>query len=328
MTKWKYLSIVFALIVLILLPWVIRSPYAIHIMIMTAIYAALALSYNYSIGEVGTLSLVHATFFGAGGYTAALLTTRLPYEIPFLIVVLIAGAVGGILALLVGIPTFRLPERSFAIGTLAFAMIAQQVVHNWISLTRGPMCVVPIPPPNFSLPFSANWQPSSVREYYYIALTIFLIILFFSNRLVGSRIGRAFNAVREAPTLATSLGIHALKYKMLAFVIGAIIAAGLGVLYAQYLTIMCPSDLAFAVLINLLIMVYVGGVGSTRGVLIGAFIFVLLPELLRLTPEYRMLIYGVILLLATDFVPEGLNSVLEKIIDYVKKIFNRRSLSQ
>lgn len=328
MIKWKHVSIAIAIIVLILLPWVIRSPYAIHIMIMTAIYAALALSYNYSIGEVGTLSLVHATFFGAGGYTAALLTTKLPYEIPFLLVVLIAGAVGGILALLVGFPTFRLPERSFAIGTLAFAMIAQQVVHNWVSFTRGPMCVVPIPPPNLSLPFTQNWQPSSVREYYYIALAIFLIILFFSNRLVGSRIGRAFNAVREAPTLATSLGIHTLKYKMLAFVIGAIIAAGLGVLYGQYLTIMCPSDLSFAVLINLLIMVYVGGVGSTRGVLIGAFIFVLLPELLRVTPEYRMLIYGVILLLATDFVPEGLDSVLEKIIDYVKKRFTGRALSE
>jgi branched-chain amino acid transport system permease protein len=328
MIKWKHVSIAIAIIVLILLPWVIRSPYAIHIMIMTAIYAALALSYNYSIGEVGTLSLVHATFFGAGGYTAALLTTKLPYEIPFLLVVLIAGAVGGILALLVGFPTFRLPERSFAIGTLAFAMIAQQVVHNWVSFTRGPMCVVPIPPPNLSLPFTQNWQPSSVREYYYVALAIFLIILFFSNRLVGSRIGRAFNAVREAPTLATSLGIHTLKYKMLAFVIGAIIAAGLGVLYGQYLTIMCPSDLSFAVLINLLIMVYVGGVGSTRGVLIGAFIFVLLPELLRVTPEYRMLIYGVILLLATDFVPEGLDSVLEKIIDYVKKRFTGRALSE
>jgi branched-chain amino acid transport system permease protein len=328
MIKWKHVLIAFALIVVILLPWAIRSPYAIHIMIMTAIYAALALSYNYSIGEVGTLSLVHATFFGAGGYTAALLTTKLPYEIPFLLVVLIAGAVGGILALLVGFPTFRLPERSFAIGTLAFAMIAQQVVHNWVSFTRGPMCVVPIPPPNLSLPFTQNWQPSSVREYYYIALAIFLIILFFSNRLVGSRIGRAFNAVREAPTLATSLGIHTLKYKMLAFVIGAIIAAGLGVLYGQYLTIMCPSDLSFAVLINLLIMVYVGGVGSTRGVLIGAFIFVLLPELLRVTPEYRMLIYGVILLLATDFVPEGLDSVLEKIIDYVKKRFTGRALSE
>ena len=328
MIKWKHVTIAFAIIGLILLPRVIRSPYVIHIMIMTAIYAALALSYNFSSGEVGTLSLVHATFFGAGGYTAALITTRLSADIPFLIVVLIAGAVGGALALLIGLPSFRLPERSFAIGTLAFAMIAQQVVHNWVSLTRGPMCVVPIPPPSISLPFSPNWQPSSVREYYYIALIAFLIILFFSNRLVGSRIGRAFNAVRESPTLATSIGIHSLKYKMLALVVGAVIAASLGVLYAHYLTIMCPSDLSFAVLVNLLIMVYVGGVGSTRGVILGAIVFVLLAELLRVTPKFRMLIYGVILLLATDFMPEGLDSVLEKIIDYAKKKFTRRSLSQ
>lgn len=328
MIKWKHVPIALAIIGLILLPWVVSSPYAIHIMIMTAIYAALALSYNFSVGEVGTLSLAHATFFGAGGYTAALITTRLSDEIPFLIVVLIAGAVGGALALLIGIPSFRLPERSFAIGTLAFAMIAQQVVHNWVSFTRGPMCVVPIPPPNLSLPFLLNWQPSSVREYYYIALIAFLIVLFFSIRLVGSRIGRAFNAVRESPTLATSIGIHSVKYKMLALVVGAIIAASLGVLYAHYLTIMCPSDLSFTVLVNLLIMVYVGGVGSTRGVILGAIIFVLLPELLRLAPEYRMLIYGVILLLATDFMPEGLDSVVEKVVDYVKKRFARRSLSQ
>jgi branched-chain amino acid transport system permease protein len=241
--------------------------------------------------------------------------------------VIISGAVGGVLAVLIGIPSFRLPERSFAIGTLAFAMIAQQVVHNWVSFTRGPMCIVPVPKPNLGVPSLLNWSPTSVREYYYIALGIFILVLLFSIRLVGSRIGRAFNAVREAPTLATSIGIYPLKYKMISFVVGAIIAAGLGVLYAQYLTIMCPSDLSFAVLINLLIMVYVGGVGSTRGVIMGAFVFVLLPELLRLAPTYRMLIYGVILLLSTDFMPEGLNSVVEKVVDYAKKRSTRSSLS-
>ena len=327
MIKWKHVLIAFATVVLILLPWVVKSPYAIHIMIMTTIFAALALSYNFSVGEVGTLSLVHATFFGVGGYTAAIITTQVSDEIPFLILVLISGAVGGVLAVLIGIPSFRLPERSFAIGTLAFAMIAQQVVHNWVSFTRGPMCIVPIPKPNLGIPSILNWSPSSVREYYYISLGIFILVLFFSIRLVGSRIGRAFNAVREAPTLATSIGISPLKYKMIAFVVGAIIAAGLGVLYAQYLTIMCPSDLSFVVLINLLIMVYVGGIGSTKGVVMGAFVFVLLPELLRVTPAYRTLIYGVILLLSTFFMPDGLSSVVDKIADYAKKRFTRSSLS-
>ena len=114
---------------------------------------------------------------------------------------------------------------------------------------------------------------------------------------------------------------------MIAFVVGAIIAAGLGVLYAQYLTIICPSDLSFVVLINLLIMVYVGGIGSTKGVVMGAFVFVLLPELLRVTPAYRTLIYGVILLLSTFFMPDGLNSVVDKIADYAKKRFTRSYLS-
>jgi ABC-type branched-subunit amino acid transport system permease subunit len=310
MRRAGYPVVVLATALLLMVPLVIKSPYVIHLLILAGLYIGLVLGYNIGVGDVGILSLSHATFFGVGGYVAALLSTRVRGGVPLPLELLAAGAVAGTLAFLMGIPCFRLPQRSFAIGTLGFALIVQQVVHNWVSLTQGPMCIVPIPAPSLSIPYLRTWRFTSLSQFYYLTLALTLLILLFCFRLKASRVGRTLSAVRESETLARSIGIDPLKYKMLALVVGAAIAGFVGVLWAHYARIICPSDLSFTVTVNVLIMVFVGGVGSLRGIILGAVVFTALPELLRLTPQIRELLYGVTLLLAALYMPQGLEGAL------------------
>ncbi len=310
MSKMKYLYLGLSVAVLAGVPWAFKSPYFIHILIMTGLHSALVLGYNLSVGGVGTLSLAHAAFYGLGGYVAALLTTRL--GVSFVVELALAAIISGGLAFLMSLPSFRLPDRAFAIGTLAFALVIEQVVHNWVSLTRGPMCIVPIPSPRVTLLLS-TWEISSLIEYYYLALALALATFLFCNRLANSRIGRACAAVRENETLARSMGIDQLKYKMLALVVGAAISGIVGACYAHYVQIICPTDIGLPVIINLLIMLFIGGVGTVRGSILGAVVFTFIPELLRVAPTVRMLIYGILLFATTSYMTGGLEGVVAKI---------------
>jgi branched-chain amino acid transport system permease protein len=311
MSKARHFYLGLAIIILAGVPLVVKSAYLIHILIMTGLYLALALGYNLSVGNVGTLSLAHAAFYGLGGYVAALLSIH--FGVPFWVELVLAAIVSGGLAFLMGIPSFRLPDRAFSIGTLTFSLVTEQVVHNWVSLTRGPMCIVPVPRPKVNLSFLSNGEISSLTEYYYWVLAVALITFLFCSRLANSRIGRAWGAVRENVILARSMGINPVKYKMLALVIGAAIAGIAGASYGHYAQIICPTDLGWSVIVNLLIIVFVGGVGTVRGIVLGAIAFTVIPEVLRIAPTLRMLIYGILLLLAASYVPGGLNGVISKI---------------
>src|SRR5205823_1449788 len=216
-------------------PWLVaalvprQQRYVLHVLIFTALFAALALSYDLVVGHVGSLSLAHPAFFGVGAYTAAILATRARW--PFLADLLAAVLVAAAVAALVGVPLFRLAEHAFAVGTLG---------------------------------------------------------------------------------LARAAGIDPLKYRLLAFTIGAALAGGIGALYVHYLSVMCPEEMTVALTVNLLVIVFLGGVGSLRGVLLGAVLFTALPEVLRLAPTWRLVIYGALLLLVVVRSPEGIESLLRR----------------
>ncbi|HJR50719.1 MAG TPA: branched-chain amino acid ABC transporter permease, partial [Gemmatimonadales bacterium] len=137
--------------VLVAIPWLVAAAvpaqrrYVLHVLIFTALYGALALSYDLVVGHVGSLSLAHPAFFGIGAYTAALLATEAGW--PFAAALPAAIAMAGLVALVMGVPMFRLTEHSFAMGTLGFALVAQIVATNWVDFTRGPLCVTGIPKP-------------------------------------------------------------------------------------------------------------------------------------------------------------------------------------
>jgi branched-chain amino acid transport system permease protein len=297
-------------------PWLIellipaQQRYALHILVFTGLFAALALSYDLVVGHVGSLSLAHPAFFGIGAYAAALLATRGRW--PFAADLGGAIVLAGLAALLIGGPAFRLAEHSFAIGTLGFAMVTQIVATNWVEFTRGPLCVTEIPRPEIALGPGLRVHVTTLPGYYWLGLGALGVTVLLYRGLTTFRIGRAFRAVRDNEPLAGSAGINPLKYRMLAFVIGAAIAGGIGALYVHYLTVLCPEEMGTGLTVNLLVILFLGGVGTLRGVLIGAVLFTVLPEILRIASAWRLVIYGLLLLVIVIRAPEGLDALLHR----------------
>ena len=298
--------------VVVAAPWLVAAAaprqqrYVLHVLIFTALFAALALSYDLVVGHVGSLSLAHPAFFGVGAYTAAILATRARW--PFLADLLAAVLVAAAVAALVGVPLFRLAEHAFAVGTLGLALVAGIVANNWVEVTRGPLCITGIPKPALGA-LAVTTLPAN----YWLALAALVGVVLLYRGLTTFRLGRAFHAVRDNAPLAGAAGIDPLKYRLLAFTIGAALAGGIGALYVHYLSVMCPEEMTVALTVNLLVIVFLGGVGSLRGVLLGAVLFTALPEVLRLAPTWRMVIYGALLLLVVVRSPEGIESLLRRV---------------
>jgi ABC-type branched-subunit amino acid transport system permease subunit len=292
-------------------PWIVaalvprQQRYVLHVLIFTALFAALALSYDLVVGHVGSLSLAHPAFFGIGAYAAAILATRARW--PFAADVLAAILLAALVAALVGVPLFRLADHAFAVGTLGLSLVASIVANNWVEVTRGPLCITGIPKPTLG-PLAIATLPA----YYWLALGALAAVALLYRGLTTFRLGRAFHAVRDNEPLAGAAGIDPLKYRLLAFTIGAGLAGGVGGLYAHYLSVMCPEEMTVALTVNLLVIVFLGGVGSLRGVLVGAVLFTALPEVLRLAPTWRLVIYGTLLLAVVIRSPEGIESLLRR----------------
>ena len=300
-----------AAVALLLLPQVVTVPYLLHLCIVTGIYLILALSYDIVVGHVGALSLAHPAFFGIGAYSAAILSTRV--HSPFLLELVVGIGLACLLAVLIGVPSFRLSLHSFAIGTLGFAIIAQYIAHNWISLTRGPMCISGIRYPSVGLPGLGTWQAGSLTQQYYFILVLAAAVFAIVARLVHSRIGRAFHAVRDDEALASSMGIHPLSTKLTAFIISAGLGSIAGVFWAHYITIVCPTEMAMTYTVDLLVIVFIGGSGTLRGVILGTILVAFLPEMLRIAPQLRLVLYGAILLLVITQMPDGIDGLIRRL---------------
>jgi ABC-type branched-subunit amino acid transport system permease subunit len=284
-------------------PWVVavvapgQQRYIVHVLVFTALFAALALSYDLVVGHVGALSLAHPAFFGVGAYTAAILATRAGW--PFVGGLVAAVVVAAAVAAVAGVPLFRLTEHAFAVGTLGFALVAWIVATNWVDVTRGPLCITGIPKPVTTLP-----------AWYWVALSALGAVLLLYRGMTSFRLGRALHAVRDNEPLAAAAGINPLRYRMLAFTVGGALAGGVGALYAHYLSVFCPEEMTVALTVNLLVIVFLGGVGTLRGVLVGALLFTALPEVLRMAPTWRLVIYGCLLLVIVVRSPGGLEGLL------------------
>ena len=296
-------------IVVVAAPWLVAAAvprqqrYVLHVLIFTALFAALALSYDLVVGHVGSLSLAHPAFFGVGAYAAAILATEARWS--FLADVVAAGLAAAVVAALVGVPLFRLAEHAFAVGTLGLALVASVVANNWVQVTRGPLCISGVPKPTLG-PLAVTTLPA----FYWLAVAALVAVGLLYKGLTTFRLGRAFHAVRDNEPLAAAAGIDPLKYRLVAFTIAAGLAGGVGALYVHYLSVMCPEEMTVALTVNLLVIVFLGGVGSLRGVLVGAVLFTALPEVLRLAPTWRLVIYGCLLLLVVIRSPGGIESLL------------------
>ena len=319
MNRWQLQmsAIIIAFAFLLVLPLFLSTGYAVNALISTVMWIIFALSFDLSAGHVGTVSLGHGVFFGAGAYVTAILAPD--WGLGYTGSMLLSAVTMGVLALIAGIAFFRIREVSFAIGTLGALIIAQLVVNNAYDITGGPMCMQSVPRPIVDLPFMSGPRIiTSPTDYYYLLLPLLLITVVIYSLVTTSRLGRAFAAVRQDEVRASAMGIYPLRYKLLAFVIGGTLIGALGSFQAQYVTVVCPSEFALTYTLNLLIIVFVGGAGSMRGVIIGAIIFTVLPRILELvggsaiSPAYQQVAYGIILLLVVRFMPGGIDSLIDK----------------
>ncbi len=308
--KWRSLYPLIALAFFAALPLLGLSSYTLHILIMIGIFLILSQSLNLMMGYVGLLSMGTSAFFGVGAYLSALLALNL--KAPFLVCFFTAGLGSALLAACVGIPFLRLSKHSFVVGTLAFLLICDLVSRSWTSVTRGPMGLPGIPPPRVMLPGLSTIAITSKIGYYYLTLILVCLVLFLFVKLINSRLGRGFRAIRDDEILARSMGVNTFKYKWIAFILSSFIAAIAGSYFAHYILFVDPLIFDLYYLEYTLITVIVGGAGTVWGVVVGAILFTILPEFLRLAGGLRLVIYGFILLLSIYLIPEGIGGLVNK----------------
>jgi len=283
------------------LPLWLASPYFLHVVIMAGIFGILALSLNLLLGYTGQLSLGHAAFFGIGAYTSALLTLRLEWS--FWLALPGAVAAAGLAGWLIGRLALKLRGAYFVLVTISFAGVIALVSVNWMDVTNGPLGLPGVPAPALG-----PWSLRAKSVYYYLVLVAVLLAYLVCRRLVASRIGRAFVALRENEALAESVGVDVTHYLVLAAVVSAAMAGMAGSLYAHYTRFVSPEVFLFSYTVTMVIMVVAGGKGTLAGPLVGALIFTALPEVLRAVTswQWQMLAYGVLLVLLVFFLPRGI----------------------
>lgn len=290
------------LLVLALAAPFIGSRYVIHSLIIALIFMLPAHGLNLLVGYTGLLSLAQAAFFGIGGYVAGLLAVH--YGTPFYVNLIAAGLVTGAIALPLGIPALRLRSTSFVMCTLGFVIIGQAIAKNWVTVTRGDMGLSSIPKPYFELgPLS--FTVSGTTAFYYLALAIGALATLAVWAIVRSPAGRNMVAIRENETLAESIGIPTWRYKLIVFMLSAVFAGVGGSVYAHYLTVVSPLTFQMYYSTTMLIIVLGGGAGTISGVVFGSLLFVGLTEALRITPELRMIAYGLCLLVLVFWFKKG-----------------------
>jgi branched-chain amino acid transport system permease protein len=295
----------------LLIPMVITESYHLHLVNITYIYMILALSLGLIVGFIGELSLGHAAFFAIGAYSSALITKDL--GLSFWVTLPIAIALAAIAGFLVGYPSLKLKGPFFAITTLAFGEITRLVINNLEELTRGAMGLPGIKPPDpILIPKVFTIDFYDRRAFYYLILLFVIVSVIIIYRIVYSRVGRAFVAIREDEVLAKSIGINSMRYKRMAFVVASAMAGLAGSLYAHYFLFISPVSFDIAQSINIVLMVIIGGSNSIVGPMLGAFLITLLPEILRAIAQYRMVIYGAILVFAIIFMPEGIVGTIKE----------------
>jgi branched-chain amino acid transport system permease protein len=282
------------------------SGYAITILITILIYAMLAHSLNIITGHAGQISLGHAAFFGIGAYISALLYTETGF--PFWVSVPLAAIGAGIVGALLGIPCLRVRDDFLAITTMGINFVVE-AIFLYIPFFGGAMGMGGI-----NLP---KWfgREMTKPEYFILILFVFVLLLLLDRRMGRSWIGLAWASIREDEQAAGSMGVDVVRFKVLAFILGSAIAGLAGGFYAHFLTFIMPQNFGFGQSIVILCMVVFGGIGTRWGPIVGAVFLGVLPEISRPIMEYRILIYGVLLLAMMRFQPGGLlgpESILSK----------------
>lgn len=309
--EFSKVSPVLFLILLLLFPILDKNAYHIDVMTNVVIYMLLAMGLNVVVGFAGLLNLGYAAFFAIGAYTYALLNIH--WHCPFWIGLPIAGFVSMLFGFLIGIPSIRVRGDYLAITTLGFGEIVRIAFNNLDEFTGGPNGLLGIARPKLWIPVWDNglhwttWSFSvNATPYYYLTLFLVMVTAFLLFRMCDSKIGRALVAMREDELAAGCMGIPTLRIKLTAFGLSSFIAGIAGCVFAAKQTIVTPDSFDFVLSVLILAMVVLGGMGNIWGAALGALALGVLPELLRGFSGYRMLIFGLTMILMMIFRPQGI----------------------
>lgn len=296
---------------MVLFPFTFSS-YQTQIMISALMYVMLGLGLNIVVGLAGLLDLGYVAFYAVGAYSYALLYHH--FGIGFWTALPLGALLATLFGIALGFPILRLRGDYLAIVTLGFAEITRLVLENWNEFSFGPSGIAGIPRPGL---FGWEMDLHGATIYiYFLMIFLCLLTIFVVNRLQNSRIGRAWVALREDETACEAMGVNPTAAKLTAFALGSTWAGLAGVVFAAKTTFVNPASFTFLESAMILSIVVLGGMGSILGVIIGAFVLILTPEYLRAFSEYRMLLFGLIMVMMMIFRPQGIVSGVRRIYEF------------
>jgi len=301
----RKISLGLLIVGLLILPQVVGS-FPSEIIGVVGLYVLLGIGLNIVVGFAGMLDLGYVAFYAVGAYSVGILTSPasplFAPQLSFWVALPIVLVITTIAGILIGAPVLRLRGDYLAIVTLGFGEMIRVIVQSdWASpMLGGAQGLLRVPAPPF---FGGELRdPQAI---YYLILACVLLVAFVAYRVKSSRIGRAWNAMREDEQVAESMGISIIKTKLLAFGLGAALASFGGMIFAAKIGSLFPNTFLLIVSINVLAIIVLGGMGSIPGVVVGAFVLVGIPEVLREFGEYRLLFYGLLLMVIMILRPEG-----------------------
>lgn len=276
------------------------SNYQLEVLTMAVLYAILATALNITVGLTGVLVLGFIGFYAVGAYTTGMLTAKFAL-CGFWPALPLSGLAAMICGILLGIPALRLKGDYLAVVTLGFGEIVRIFLNNLNQLTGGPNGILGIKRPSFGL-FTLDHP----REFYWFALAVLVLVVLIVSRLVDSRYGRAWVAIRENEMAAGALGIDVFRKHLLSFSLSAFFGGIAGSLFAVKQGFISPDSFTFFESVLVLCMVVLGGIGNVVGAVTGALLLIILPEILRDFAFYRMLVFGAVMVAFMVFRPQGL----------------------
>lgn len=288
-------------------PWVLPD-YFLAQLSFICIYGLVGVGLMLLTGYTGQVSLGHAAFLAVGAYTEAVLAAK---GVPFAVSLTAAAVLAGLAGIAIGLPALRLTGIYLAIATLAFGFIVQEVVTRWESVTQGNAGIAVSPVQLFGMPLEEEWQ------FYYLCLALLSAVLLGMLNLMRAPTGRALIAIRDSEVSARSQGIHLARYKTIAFALSAAITGMAGALYAHKILFISPEQFNIILSIELVMMIFIGGLGSFHGAIYGAVFIIALPQAISLGKDYlpgfiahqtglEPTLFGLILVLTLIFEPMGI----------------------
>ena len=309
MTRYSLTGLAVIGVLLIAAPFGLKS-YGIYLMSMWLIYSAAAMGLNLTLGYAGQVSLAQAAFMGIGAYTTAIL---MKLGVPFFYTFALAGVLCFLVGLLLGYPALRVQHHFLAFVTLGFNALVWLVFRNEEWLTGGTYGLM-----GFPRPVWFGISMASPARFYFFTLGIFVVLVALMWWIVRSPWGRAFQALRENPVRADSLGVDIRGMTLLAFAIGSSYAGMAGALFAPLVEFIDPMSFTLTSSLKILLMVVVGGSGYFSGPILGALLVILLPEWMRFSEGLYLMLYSALVIILMAFCPSGLFGLADRAMTWYR----------